>query len=167
MINNLLQFFLFFSFTANQMKVDAELNGNIPQFTENEVFVLQGHESEVFSCAWNPRRSLLASGSGDSTARLWEIQNLTKAGVTSTTLNHSPNPGDKSKDITTLDWNVRLPLLILPFLSSPFSSSFAFSRPSAFHLLTPRPSLIRRELDRFWQPDLMMEWPAFGPRKGS
>ena len=44
--------------------------------------------------------------SGDSTARLWEIQNLTKAGVTSTTLNHSSSPDEKSKDITTLDWNV-------------------------------------------------------------
>jgi len=54
----------FFSFLkkATQMKVDSEPNGDVPQFSEAETFVLQGHESEVFSCAWNPRRSLLASG---------------------------------------------------------------------------------------------------------
>ncbi len=31
--------------------------------------LLTGHDSEVFICAWNPKQDLLASGSGDSTAR--------------------------------------------------------------------------------------------------
>jgi WD40 repeat protein len=35
---------------------------------------LKGHDSEVFICAWNPREDLLASGSGDSTARIWSME---------------------------------------------------------------------------------------------
>jgi transducin (beta)-like 1 len=46
-------------------KVDA-----IP---ESDVSVLTSHKSEVFICAWNPQCDLLASGSGDSTARIWSI----------------------------------------------------------------------------------------------
>ena len=38
------------------------------------VSVLKGHEKEVFICSWNPQRDLLASGSGDSTARVWNLQ---------------------------------------------------------------------------------------------
>ena len=45
---------------GNHMKVD-DPNDNLPQFAESDVLVLQGHESEVVSCAWNPTHSLLAS----------------------------------------------------------------------------------------------------------
>jgi transducin (beta)-like 1 len=38
------------------------------------VKTLRGHESEVFICAWAPNANLLASGSGDSTARIWNLQ---------------------------------------------------------------------------------------------
>ncbi|KAK4534892.1 hypothetical protein CDCA_CDCA03G0917 [Cyanidium caldarium] len=41
---------------------------------ESEVTTLYGHTAEVFVIAWNPQRAyLLASGSGDATARLWAI----------------------------------------------------------------------------------------------
>ena len=41
--------------------------------------VLQGHESEVFICAWSPTSDLLASGSGDSTARIWNMNDTPTA----------------------------------------------------------------------------------------
>ena len=39
---------------------------------EDEVRSLRGHTSEVFIIQWSPKNSLLASGSGDSTARIWD-----------------------------------------------------------------------------------------------
>lgn len=46
--------------------MDVDQSIEIPA---NKATVLRGHESEVFICAWNPSTDLLASGSGDSTAR--------------------------------------------------------------------------------------------------
>ena len=68
---------------------------------------MQGHDSEVFICAWNPKQDLLASGSGDSTARIW---NLTQPGeATVEVLKHCISVEGKevpsNKDVTSLDWN--------------------------------------------------------------
>lgn len=46
---------------------------NFVEIQQNKATILRGHESEVFICAWNPMRDLLASGSGDSTARIWDM----------------------------------------------------------------------------------------------
>ncbi|GER36267.1 WD-40 repeat family protein, partial [Striga asiatica] len=77
----------------------------------SDVTVLQGHTSEVFACAWNPTGSLLASGSGDSTARIWTIDGPSSSnlenGPSSFILKHCKGRlNEKSKDVTTLDWNV-------------------------------------------------------------
>eukprot|EP00798_Chlamydomonas_sp_ICE-L_P020287 gene20287-27045_t len=68
----------------------------------SSVTTLTGHESEVYSCAWSPTELLLASGSGDSTARIWNLapgSNFSKSVV----LHHEVK--QDAKDITTLDWN--------------------------------------------------------------
>ncbi|XRB03054.1 transducin [Pycnococcus provasolii] len=97
--------------SGEPMAVDAS------QLTE-----LRGHQQEVFICAWNPNQSLLASGSGDATARIWDLDKVspsedgTEQGVV---LRHlapsragnvqpsaaSNSGGEKAKDVTTLDWN--------------------------------------------------------------
>lgn len=54
-------------------KQDTPNSDNFVEITANKATVLRGHESEVFICAWNPMHDLLASGSGDSTARIWDM----------------------------------------------------------------------------------------------
>ncbi|CAK0781123.1 hypothetical protein CVIRNUC_005291 [Coccomyxa viridis] len=73
----------------------------------SKVNMLEGHGNEVFICAWSPTAPLLASGSGDSTARIWDLSQLAEGGqATSISLPHSsPDDKEKPKDVTTLDWS--------------------------------------------------------------
>jgi len=81
----------------------------IPQ---SRVTTLSGHESEVFICAWAPNSDLLASGSGDSTARIWNLDDASVSNGETMVLRHtrrsdahSPAPTLANKDVTSLDWN--------------------------------------------------------------
>jgi WD40 repeat protein len=48
----------------------------MPMLSESDgIAVLAGHDAEVFCCSWHPCDDLLASGSGDSTVRLWNFDN--------------------------------------------------------------------------------------------
>ncbi len=65
--------------TEKEIRAKAEANGiKVENDVEKEikaedVTILDGHTSEVFICAWNPAKEMLASGSGDSTARVWAV----------------------------------------------------------------------------------------------
>ncbi|KAF2285043.1 hypothetical protein GH714_037531 [Hevea brasiliensis] len=94
------------------MEVSTTSTSQVCEIPSSDVMILEGHTSEVCACAWSPTGSLLASGSGDSTARIWTIAEGTSKSV----LQNSPlnvlvlkhvkgRTNEKSKDVTTLDWN--------------------------------------------------------------
>lgn len=86
------------------MEVDTSI-----EIPSSKATVLRGHESEVFICAWNPTTDLLASGSGDSTARIWDMTDNTVS-PNQLILRHCIRKGEtevpSNKDVTSLDWNV-------------------------------------------------------------
>lgn len=87
--------------------------------SSNDVVILAGHEAEVFCCSWHPHDELLASGSGDSTVRLWDFP----GGKTAACLNALPPQAkvleyvapaepsltsaalEEDHDVTTLEWS--------------------------------------------------------------
>lgn len=88
---------------VENMEVDQSI-----EIPPNKATVLRGHESEVFICAWNPSRDLLASGSGDSTARIWDMSDNSTS-PNQLVLRHCIQKGGtevpSNKDVTSLDWN--------------------------------------------------------------
>ncbi|XP_075153227.1 transducin beta like ebi [Haematobia irritans] len=88
---------------SEPMDIDSAI-----EIPASKATVLRGHESEVFICAWNPSRDLLASGSGDSTARIWDMSDA-MATPNQLVLRHCIQKGGaevpSNKDVTSLDWN--------------------------------------------------------------
>lgn len=94
---------------ANDGSSNSEINGSI-EIPNSRVTVLRGHTSEVFICAWNPSSDLLASGSGDSTARIWNLNDSSNVMPNQQlVLRHCIQRGGtevpSNKDVTSLDWN--------------------------------------------------------------
>ena len=73
----------------------------------NEVLTLNKHTSEVFMCAWNPvYKNCIATGSGDATARIWEIGGgRAESGFDNSILLEHGQVGQPNKDVTTLEWS--------------------------------------------------------------
>lgn len=90
---------------AQEESMEVDQSIEIPA---SKATVLRGHESEVFICAWNPTTDLLASGSGDSTARIWDMSDTSTA-PNQLVLRHCIQKGGtevpSNKDVTSLDWN--------------------------------------------------------------
>ncbi|XP_041010978.1 WD40 repeat-containing protein HOS15-like isoform X2 [Juglans microcarpa x Juglans regia] len=96
---------------SEPMDISTTSTSQACEIHSSDVTILEGHTSEVCACAWSPTGSLLASGSGDSTARIWTIADSSSRHGS----NGPPNvlvlkhvkgrTNEKSKDVTTLDWN--------------------------------------------------------------
>jgi transducin (beta)-like 1 len=52
-----------------------------------------------------PLSLVLLIRSGDSTARIWDLSTPTSLERDPLVLHHVVNPGNKAKDVTTLDWH--------------------------------------------------------------
>lgn len=80
-----------------------------PLFAPEDVTLLAGHTSEVFSCAFCPApgSALLASSGSDATARLWTLRPPGAPGCV--VLRHSgegaPAEGAEGKDVQALEWS--------------------------------------------------------------
>ncbi|KAJ6646335.1 F-box-like/WD repeat-containing protein ebi [Pseudolycoriella hygida] len=103
--------------TANQREnMDVTENVNTIEKESLKAKVLRGHVREVVVCAWKPSADILASGSGDSTARIWNDSDGSKS-LDSKVLRHYSNYVEGSdreapkNKITSLDWNRRASLL--------------------------------------------------------
>jgi len=95
---------------SEDIEVDIENSNNENEsnlISQKDVINLYGHEAEVFVCSWNPVEPLLATGSGDRTARIWSIPDSPNDPVKpAIVLEHSAENNNKySKDVTTLEWN--------------------------------------------------------------
>ncbi|KAI3641609.1 hypothetical protein MIR68_000360 [Amoeboaphelidium protococcarum] len=80
---------------------------------QSEVLLLEGHQSEVFKCQWNPHKPILATASADASTRLWtvpvgsSIRDSSSFQSECTVLDHLEDGGSSNvqKDVTSLNWN--------------------------------------------------------------
>ncbi|XP_028117064.1 WD40 repeat-containing protein HOS15-like [Camellia sinensis] len=94
------------------MDISTIITSQVCGIPSSDVITLEGHTSEVFTCAWSPAGSLLASGSADATARIWTVVDWTSRSSLQNgsskvlVLNHvKGKKKGKSNDVTTVDWN--------------------------------------------------------------
>ncbi|RHY80641.1 hypothetical protein DYB26_003682, partial [Aphanomyces astaci] len=73
-----------------------------PPAADTTMIVLRGHEKD----------NTLVTGSSDATARIWDVPPDFSTPATGLTLAHGSD-GASSADVTTLEWNVRVPCPIL------------------------------------------------------
>jgi len=72
--------------------------------------ILRGHDLEVFICSWSPTEDYLVSGSGDSTARIWDLRanGTGRQVVLKHCLKHVDNNQNQAKptnrDVCAADW---------------------------------------------------------------
>ncbi|CAL5324594.1 unnamed protein product [Camellia sinensis] len=95
-----------------QMDISTIITSQVCGIPSSDVITLEGHTSEVFTCAWSPAGSLLASGSADATARIWTVVDWTSRSSLQNgsskvlVLNHvKGKKKGKNNDVTTVDWN--------------------------------------------------------------
>ncbi|KAJ2784417.1 hypothetical protein H4R18_001127 [Coemansia javaensis] len=73
--------------------------------TVDSAQLLRGHTSPVFLCSWSPASaSVLATGAGDGTARIWDLSSLAD-GERAIVLHHDPEEGESRVDVTAIAWN--------------------------------------------------------------
>ncbi|GMH24074.1 hypothetical protein Nepgr_025917 [Nepenthes gracilis] len=92
------------------MDVSTTMSSLTTEFSSSDVTILEGHTSEVCACGWSPAGSLLASGSGDSTARIWTIADRDSRSHNGPAhvlvLKHvKGRTNEKGEFVTTIDWN--------------------------------------------------------------
>lgn len=89
---------------------DSSLSRPQPEnaFPTSQILILEGHEAEVFKCHWNPSKSLVATGSGDSTVRIWKIpQDISgSSSVEDPVVLKHFGDGEDPKDVTAIRWDV-------------------------------------------------------------
>ncbi|KAG8516809.1 F-box-like/WD repeat-containing protein TBL1X [Galemys pyrenaicus] len=100
---------------TNNHSKPMDIDGDV-EIPPSKATGLRGHESEVFICAWNPISDLLASGSGDSTAKIWNLNENGSSDSSQLVLRHCIHKGGhdvpSNKDVTSLDWNSDRTLLV-------------------------------------------------------
>ncbi|KAJ6645347.1 F-box-like/WD repeat-containing protein ebi [Pseudolycoriella hygida] len=90
--------------------MDADQSNKTVKTWPSKVTVLRGHKSEVFVCAWSPIADLLASGSHDSTARIWDLSDNSESLNEHVLCHYNHYAQDstdvlKDGDVMSLDWN--------------------------------------------------------------